>query len=95
MAHLAAAPATAIATLVVGLVLFLIGVIGQITSRRARAVATQTPSAHPQDRQGANIVLILAAIVIGAFLSIASIVTLLQAHELKIIRSRSQLTTQQ
>lgn len=76
---------TAILTLVVGLALFLTGVIGQIASRRARTA--RKPDFHPQDRQGARIVLVLAAIVIGGWMTIASAVTLLHAH------AQSQRTT--
>ena len=64
--------ALAIAVLLIGGVLFAIGVGGQINLGKRRAKA-----AHPGDRAGRRIVLTLAAIVIGCWMIIASAVAIL------------------
>lgn len=66
---------TAVLTLIVGLVLFLTGVAGQAITRQRRARVSQ-----PGDRHGARLVLTVAAIVIGAWITIASAVALLHSH---------------
>jgi hypothetical protein len=65
----------AIVTLIVGLVIFLVGIGGQIVVGRRFA---QTSAAG--DRRSVRIVVLLAAIVIGLWLVIASGVHLLHAH---------------
>ena len=64
----------AIITLIIGIVLFIVGVAGQTMSR------TKKPAAHPGDRRGFNIILTVGSIVIGAWLLIISTVQLLHAH---------------
>lgn len=66
---------SAVLTLIVGLVLFLIGVAGQAITRQRRARVS-----HEGDRHGARLVLTVAAIVIGAWMTIGSAVTLLHMH---------------
>ncbi len=65
----------AIVTLIVGALIFLIGVGGQIVVGRRFAKASAE-----EDRRSVRIVLLLAAIIIGAWLVIASGVHLLHAH---------------
>jgi hypothetical protein len=65
----------AIATLIVGVIIFLVGIGGQIMVGRRFA---QTSAAG--DRRSVRIVVLLAAIVIGLWLVIASGVHLLHAH---------------
>ena len=67
--------ALAIAVLVIGGVLFAIGIAGQVALGRRRAKAV-----HPGDRSGARIVLTLAAIVIGLWMIIASAAGILHAN---------------
>jgi hypothetical protein len=65
----------AIVPLIVGLVIFLIGIGGQVMVGRRFA---KTSSAG--DRRSVRIVLLLAALIIGAWLVIASGVHLLHSH---------------
>ncbi len=65
----------AIATLIVGILIFCVGVGGQVLVGRRFA-----KTSSEGDRQSVRIVLLLAAIVIGAWLAIASGVHLLHAH---------------
>jgi hypothetical protein len=65
----------AIITLVVGLLIFLIGIGGQVVVGRRFARASSEG-----DRRSVRIVLLLAAIVIGGWLAIASGVHILHAH---------------
>ncbi len=65
----------AILVLVIGTLLFGVGIAGQIAlgQRRARA-------SNPGDRASARIVLTLAAIIVGAWMVIASAAALLHSH---------------
>lgn len=65
----------AIAILVIGVIIFGIGIAGQVrlTGRRVQA-------ANTGDRKGRNLVLTLAGLIIGAWLVIFGIVNLLRAH---------------
>ncbi len=65
----------AILVLVIGTLLFGIGIAGQIGLGRRRARAS-----NPGDRASARIVLTLAAIIVGAWMVIASAAALLHAH---------------
>ncbi len=64
--------ALAIVVLLIGGVLFAIGIAGQFALGKRRAKI-----AHPGDRAGSRLVLTLAAIVIGAWMVIASAVAIL------------------
>ena len=68
--------ALAVAVLVIGGVLFFVGIAGQfrLGKRRRQGVA------HTQDRAGARIVLTLGSIVIGLWLIIASAAGILHAN---------------
>ena len=65
----------AIVTLIVGAVLFIVGIGGQVAVGRRFAKRSA-----PGDRRSARIAWTLAALVIGAWMVIASGATLLHAH---------------
>lgn len=65
----------AIVILVVGAVLFIIGITGQVMVGRRFA-----KTSAPDDRRSVRIVLTLAAIIIGIWLVIASGVSILHGH---------------
>ncbi len=65
----------AILVLVIGTLLFAVGIAGQVALGRRRA-----RSANAGDRASARIVLTLAAIIVGAWMVIASAAALLHAH---------------
>ena len=65
----------AIFILVIGAVVFFVGIGGQVIIG-----SHFSNKAHPGDRKGARLVLTLAAIIIGAWMVIASAATLLHAH---------------
>jgi hypothetical protein len=65
----------AIVALIVGVIIFLVGIGGQIVVGRRFA-----KTSSEGDRRSVKIVVLLAAIVIGAWLVIASGVHLLHAH---------------
>ena len=67
--------ALAILVLVIGTTLFGIGIVGQFSLGRRRARAS-----NAGDRAGARLVLTLAAIIVGAWMVIASAAALLHAH---------------
>ncbi len=68
--------ASAIAVLVIGGLLFFVGIVGQfVLGKRRRQGVT-----HKQDRAGARIVLTLGSIVIGLWLIIASAAGILHAN---------------
>ena len=64
----------AIVTLIIGIVLFGIGVAGQTMTR------SKKPAAHEDDRKGFQIVVTIGSLVVGAWLLIISTVHLLHAH---------------
>ncbi len=66
----------AIATLIIGIVLFGIGIAGQSMTR------SRKPVAHPGDRRGFQVVVTVGSIVVGAWLLIISAVHLLHAHHI-------------
>ncbi len=68
----------AILTLIIGIVLFGIGVAGQSMTRAKK------PVAHAGDRRGLNVVVTMASIVIGAWLLIISAVHLLHMHHVSL-----------
>ena len=68
----------AILTLIIGIVLFGIGVAGQSLTR------SKKPVAHPGDRRGLNVVVTVGSIVIGAWLLIISAVHLLHLHHVSL-----------
>ena len=61
--------------LIIGLVMFVIGIAGQFNLGQRFSKNHQ-----PGDRRGARLVLTLAALIIGAWLVIASASSLLHAH---------------
>ena len=61
--------------LVIGLVMFVIGIAGQFNLGRRFSKNHQ-----PGDRRGVRLVLTLAALIVGAWLVIASASSLLKAH---------------
>lgn len=65
----------AIFVLIIGVVIFGIGIAGQLVVGRRYA-----KNHHPGDRKGAHVVLTIAGIIIGAWLVIASAAALLHAH---------------
>ena len=65
----------AILVFVIGIVVFGVGIGGQVALGRRRAQA-----ANPGDRAGTRLILTLAAIVIGAWMVIASAAALLHSH---------------
>ncbi len=65
----------AIATLLIGAIVFGIGIVGQVAVSRRRSRA-----ASAGDRAGARLVLTLAAIIVGAWMLIASTAFLLHGH---------------
>ena len=65
----------AIAVLIIGILIFFVGIAGQFVIG-----GHFTNKANPGDRKGARLVLTLAAIIIGAWMVIASAATLLHAH---------------
>ncbi len=64
----------AILTLIIGIVLFGIGIGGHTLTR------SKKPVAHPGDRRSFNLVVTVGSIVIGAWLLIISAVHLLHLH---------------
>jgi uncharacterized membrane protein len=64
----------AIVTLILGIVLFGIGITGQTLTRQKK------PVAHAGDRKSLNLVVTVASIVIGAWLLILSAVHFLHLH---------------
>ncbi len=65
----------AIVILIVGVVVFGIGIVGQVNLGRRRS-----QSSNAGDRRSARLVLTLAALIIGAWMAIASSVALLHSH---------------
>lgn len=65
----------AIFILIVGVIVFGIGIAGQLFVGRE-----YRKNAHPGDRKGAQVVLTIAGIIIGAWMVIASAATLLHGH---------------
>ncbi len=61
--------------LIVGVIIFGIGIAGQVVVGRRYAKAS-----HPGDRKGARVVLTIAGIIIGAWMVIASVAFLLHSH---------------
>ncbi len=61
--------------LIIGAIIFFVGIAGQLAIGRHF-----NKQVHPGDRKGARLVLTLAAIIIGAWLVIASASTLLHSH---------------
>ena len=61
--------------LIVGIIVFGIGIAGQLVVGRKYSKNT-----HPGDRKGARVVLTIAGIIIGAWMVIASAATLLHGH---------------
>ncbi len=68
----------AILTLIIGIVLFGIGIAGQTLTR------SKKPAAHPGDRHGFRVVVTMASIVVGAWLLIISAVHLLHGHRVTL-----------
>ncbi len=68
----------AIATLIVGILLFAVGVFGQSMTRARK------PVAHRQDRRGFQIVVTVGSIVVGAWLLIISTVHILHSHHISM-----------
>jgi hypothetical protein len=68
----------AIVTLIVGIVLFGIGIAGQTITR------SKKPVAHKQDRLGFQLVVTIGSLVVGAWLLIISTVHLLHAHHMAL-----------
>ncbi|HEY0784654.1 MAG TPA: hypothetical protein VGD62_02215 [Acidobacteriaceae bacterium] len=64
----------AIATLIVGILLFAVGVVGQSLTRAKK------PVAHHHDRRGFTLIVTIGSIVLGAWLLIISTVHLLHLH---------------
>lgn len=65
----------AIGILIIGVVIFAIGISGQVALTRKRV-----QTANPGDRKSRRIILTLAAIIVGAWIIIAGIVLLLRGH---------------
>ena len=68
----------AIATLILGILLFAVGVFGQSMTR------SKKPAAHPSDRRGFTLVVTIGSIVVGAWLLIISTVHLLHLHHVSM-----------
>ncbi len=68
--------------LIVGVIIFGIGIAGQLVVGRRYA-----KNHHPGDRKSAHVVLTIAGIIIGAWMVIGSAAALLHSH------SRAQQTT--
>ncbi len=68
----------AIVTLIIGILLFVIGVAGQSMTRARK------PLAHHQDRHGFRLVVTIGSLVVGAWLLIISTVHLLHMHHVTL-----------